>query len=122
MRVGFKPHAGPQAFQHRHVPNGPEIEIVLHRALQLGRVLNGDHPIMRSELCQRIENRVDQRRLAASCRADDEDVLSRAHSGADHIRVLQTAHPIEKVITTAKLIQRIVLARSEFRPLRSHQD
>ena len=52
--------------------------------------------------------RVDQSRLSASGRADDEDVLSRAHSGADYVPVLQTAHAIEKIIPAAKMIERVV--------------
>ena len=47
---GFQPHAGTQAGQHRYVTDCPEIEIVLHRALQLGRIFDRNHPIMWVEL------------------------------------------------------------------------
>src|SRR5471030_3002202 len=104
---GLEPHTGTQAFEHRHVADGPEIQIVLHRALQLGRVLDGNHPVVWGQAGERIEDRVDQRGLAAPGCADNKDVLSRAYGGADDLSVFQAAHPIEKVVPAAKVIQRV---------------
>ena len=77
----------PQAFEHCHVPDCSQIQIVLHWTLQLSCVFDEDYPIMRGETSQGVKNRIDQGRLAASGRADNQDVLSRAYSGPDDIRV-----------------------------------
>ena len=66
MRVGFnRMHARRQSSIVTST-NCPEIEVVLHGTLQFSRVFNRNHAILRSQVCQRIENRVDQRRLAAT--------------------------------------------------------
>src|ERR1019366_8235675 len=75
--------------------------------LQLGRVLDGNHPVVWGQAGERIEDRVDQRRLAAPGCADYKDVLSRAYGGADDLPVFQAAHPIEKVLAAAEVIQRV---------------
>ncbi len=61
IRVGFNRMQARRQSRHRHSTDGPEIEIVLDRALQLCRVFNRNHTVIGSQPRQRVENRVDQR-------------------------------------------------------------
>jgi hypothetical protein len=44
---GLQPHAGTEAVDHRYVTRGVQIDVVRHRALQLGRIFNDQNPVMR---------------------------------------------------------------------------
>src|ERR1700721_2487679 len=71
---GLQSHAGTEAIEHRHASHCSKIEIVLDGTLQFGRILYGDHTVMRSDLPERIQNPVHKSRLAASSRAHHKDV------------------------------------------------
>jgi hypothetical protein len=57
---------------------------------------------------QRIQASVHERRFSTSGRAHDEDILFRPHGGADNVRVVQTAHCIEKIILTPNVVEGII--------------
>jgi hypothetical protein len=103
-------HTCTEAFQHRHAANSTEVEIILDRALELGSILDRNHPIVGCQPSQSIQARVYKRRFAASGRAHNEDILFRTHRRADDLGVLQAAHFVKKIILTPDVIQGIAFS------------
>ena len=94
-----------QAIEHRDLAHGAQIEIVLHRALQLRRILDRDHPIIAASAApahrgQALTNVV----LPAAGRSNDEDVLFRTHRGADDLGVLQPRTELNEIILPSKTV------------------
>src|SRR5215469_1654834 len=58
---------------------------------------------------ERIKYRVDKRCLAAAGRTDDQDVLSRAHRGADDIGVAQISNGRDEVFLASQPVKWVAL-------------
>src|SRR5215831_16613044 len=65
---------------------------------------------MRRQSGQSIEACVHEGCLAAARGAHHENILFRAHSGADDLAMFQTAHGVEKIILAPEMVQRVVFA------------
>ena len=61
--------------------------------------------IMRRQLCERVEDRIERMlSFPLPVASNDEDVLFRAHSGADDISVIATTDRRREIIVTAQMI------------------
>lgn len=92
---------GTKGLDDLRIANRAQVQVILHCALQLRRVFDRDHTIIRRNLGKCIQNRVDERSFSAPGRTHNEDVLSRAYSGADDIRMAQSANRGCEIIAAA---------------------
>src|SRR5262249_53581702 len=102
-------HAGAKTIEHCHVAGRSKIDVILEAALKLRRVLNGNNAVVRRQPDHGIEASVEEGRFPGPLRADDENVPLGCNSLPDDVSVTQTANRVQKGLSSAEFVQRIVL-------------
>ena len=105
MRVGFRRMQARRQSSIVNSADGTQVEIVLHGALEFRRVFDRDHAVVRRQYGQTVENRIDEGRLSAARRANHQDVLFRAHSGADDVHVSQATDGTCEILPPPEPVQ-----------------